>query len=56
MTGHRAATGQPFRTLCEYAGELAADRLILTNMGPSMLTRLDDVEHDCAYDGLTLHT
>jgi len=45
-----------YRTLCEHAGELTTDRLILTHMGPSMLTRLDDVEHDFATDGLTLQS
>jgi ribonuclease BN (tRNA processing enzyme) len=45
-----------YRTLFEHTGELATNRLILTHMGPSMLTRLDEVEHTCANDGLTLRS
>lgn len=43
-----------YRTLREHADELATNQLILTHMGPSMLTRLDEVEHTAATDGLTL--
>jgi ribonuclease BN (tRNA processing enzyme) len=45
-----------YRTLFGHTGELATSRLILTHMGPSMLTRLDEVEDTCANDGLTLRS
>lgn len=45
-----------YRTLCEHADELATNQLILTHMGPSMLTRLDEIEHTTAGDGLTLQS
>jgi ribonuclease BN (tRNA processing enzyme) len=44
-----------YRTLREHAGDLAADRLVLTHMGPRMLTRLREAEHAAAVDGLVLH-
>ena len=43
-----------YRTLLEHAHELTTNLLILTHMGPAMLTRLDEVEHTTAHDGLTL--
>ena len=43
-------------TLREHVHELATNRLILTHMGSSMLTRLDEVENTTASDGLTLQT
>ncbi len=39
----------------ERGSELAAERLILTHMGPTMLGRLDQVAHETASDGLVLH-
>ena len=36
--------------------QMAAGRLILTHLGPTMLGRLDDIEYDIAADGLVLHT
>lgn len=45
-----------YRTLCEHARDLATNRLVLTHMGPSMLTRLGQVEHGAASDGLALRT
>jgi ribonuclease BN (tRNA processing enzyme) len=43
-----------YRTLREHAHELAAGRLVLTHMGPSMLERLPDAEHAAVHDGLVL--
>jgi ribonuclease BN (tRNA processing enzyme) len=43
-----------YRTLCEHAHELAAGRLVLTHMGPSMLERLPEAGHQVAHDGLLL--
>jgi ribonuclease BN (tRNA processing enzyme) len=43
-----------YRTLHEHAGELAAGRLVLTHMGPTMLARLREAEHAAAADGLVL--
>ena len=43
-----------YTTLVEHVDELAAGRLVLTHMGPSMLARLADVEHLTAHDGLVL--
>jgi ribonuclease BN (tRNA processing enzyme) len=43
-----------YRTLREHAHELAAGRLVLTHMGPTMLDRLADAEHAAAHDGLVL--
>jgi ribonuclease BN (tRNA processing enzyme) len=45
-----------YRTLRQHTHELATHRLILTHMGPSMLDRLDDVQHTTAHDGLNLYT
>jgi ribonuclease BN (tRNA processing enzyme) len=43
-----------YRTLVGHVDELAAGRLVLTHMGPSMLARLADVDHPVAHDGLVL--
>jgi ribonuclease BN (tRNA processing enzyme) len=43
-----------YRTLREHAHELAAGRLVLTHMGPSMLARLAEAEHPAAHDGWVL--
>lgn len=43
-----------YRTLCRREGQLATGQLVLTHMGPSMLSRLDGIEHPCARDGLCL--
>ncbi|MCI2417909.1 MBL fold metallo-hydrolase [Saccharopolyspora sp. K220] len=43
-----------YRTLRQHAHDLAADRLILTHMGPSMLDRIDEIDHTTASDGLVL--
>lgn len=37
-----------------HRGEIAAKRIILTHMGPEMLARQDDVEEECAYDGMEI--
>ncbi len=37
-----------------HTDELATNHLILTHMGPSMLSRLDEIEQTTAGDGLTL--
>ncbi len=42
------------RTLSERAGELAAGRLVLTHMGPSMLAWIAEAGHATAHDGLVL--
>lgn len=44
-----------YRTLCEHADELETPRLILTHMGPSMLDRLGELDHEAASDALVLH-
>jgi ribonuclease BN (tRNA processing enzyme) len=44
-----------YRTVREHAGELAAGRLVLTHMGPTMLARSGEAEHAAAVDGLVLH-
>lgn len=43
-----------YSTLREHAEELDCNRLILTHMGPSMLDRLPDLDHEAATDGLVL--
>jgi ribonuclease BN (tRNA processing enzyme) len=43
-----------YRTLQEHTAELATGRLILTHMGPSMLARLGDIDHEAAFDGQRL--
>lgn len=43
-------------TLREHADEMATNLLVLTHMGPSMLTRLHDVKHTTASDGLNIQT
>lgn len=43
-----------YRTLCEHVHELNTRRLVLTHMGPSMLDRLEEIDHEAAYDGLVL--
>jgi ribonuclease BN (tRNA processing enzyme) len=40
--------------LKQHLGEIGAQRVILTHMGEDMLSRLSDVELDCAQDGLTV--
>jgi ribonuclease BN (tRNA processing enzyme) len=44
-----------YATVCEHIHELAAERLILTHMGPTMLARLGDLKHAAASDGFVLH-
>ncbi len=43
-----------YRTLCQHAGEFTTGQLILTHMGPSMLSRLGQLEHIPAHDGQRL--
>lgn len=43
-----------YRTVHQHANEMATNLLVLTHMGPSMLTRLHDIEHATASDGLAL--
>jgi len=45
-----------YATLREHADELATRQLVVTHMGPSMLSRLDALEHTAASDGLALGT
>jgi ribonuclease BN (tRNA processing enzyme) len=44
-----------YATLRRHSSRLATDRLILTHMRPTMLARLDQVEHDTVSDGLVIH-
>lgn len=44
-----------YATPRRHSSRLATDRLILTHMGPTTLSRLDQVEHDTASDGLVIH-
>jgi ribonuclease BN (tRNA processing enzyme) len=43
-----------YRTLCEHVDELRLGRLVLTHMGPSMLARQAEAQHQTATDGLVL--
>ena len=43
-----------YRTLCEHVDELRAGRWVLTHMGPTMLARLPDAQHQAAADGLVI--
>lgn len=43
-----------YATLREHADQLRTHRLLLTHMGPSMLSRLGDLDHTPASDGLIL--
>jgi ribonuclease BN (tRNA processing enzyme) len=45
-----------YHTLLDHAAELTARRVVVTHMGPSMLARLDQIEHTPAWDGLVLGT
>jgi ribonuclease BN (tRNA processing enzyme) len=40
--------------LVDHRQELDAKRIVLTHLGPEMLSHVDDVQEDCAYDGLVL--
>lgn len=37
-----------------HRSEITAKRIVLTHMGPEMLARQDDVEEDCAFDGMEI--
>jgi ribonuclease BN (tRNA processing enzyme) len=43
-----------YATVRAHANHLATDRLVLTHMGPSMLSRLHELDHTPASDGLVL--
>ncbi|OPY90368.1 MAG: Ribonuclease Z [Syntrophaceae bacterium PtaU1.Bin231] len=43
-----------YRTLQEHKGELTSKRIILTHLGEDLLSRLSDVEMECAEDGKIL--
>lgn len=43
-----------YATLRGHVDELRTDHLVVTHMGPSMLSRLDELEHTPADDGLVL--
>jgi len=45
-----------YATLREHADELSTRQLIVTHMGPTMLSRLDELDHLNASDGLVLRT
>jgi ribonuclease BN (tRNA processing enzyme) len=45
-----------YASLLEHADELTAGRLVVTHMGPSMLSRLSELSHQAASDGLVLTT
>ncbi len=38
----------------DHRHELDAKRIVLTHLGPEMLRHKDDVQEDCAYDGLVI--
>lgn len=40
--------------LKEHWNELEAKRIVLTHMGPEMLARLDEIDEECAFDGMVL--
>lgn len=44
-----------YGTLAEHQAELETSQLVLTHMGPEVLSRLDDVAQTAAGDGLVLH-
>ncbi len=44
-----------YRTLCQHVDELDTNRLVLTHMGPSMLARLTELDHEAISDELVLH-
>ena len=44
-----------YATIRTHADELDAGRIVLTHMGPSMLERLDELDHLAASDGFVLH-
>jgi ribonuclease BN (tRNA processing enzyme) len=43
-----------YRTLRDHAGELAAERIVLTHMSAAMLSRLADTDLPAAYDGMVI--
>lgn len=43
-----------YQTLLRNRDRLRCGRVLLTHMGPEMLARLDEIELECAKDGLTL--
>ena len=45
-----------YRDLRKHGSRLDTERLITTHMGPTVLARLGELEHDNATDGLVLHT
>jgi ribonuclease BN (tRNA processing enzyme) len=45
-----------YATLREHADELSTRQLIVTHMGPTMVSRLDELDHLNASDGLVLRT
>lgn len=45
-----------YATVRTHADELDTGRLVLTHMGPSMLERLDELDHIPASDGFVIRT
>ena len=45
---------QNHRTLSAHLGKIDAKRIILTHMGEEMLTHVDEIPEECAYDGLVV--
>ncbi|GAB7010594.1 MBL fold metallo-hydrolase [Halorubrum trueperi] len=43
-----------YTTLLEHEDEIDADRVVLTHMSNPMLDHLDEVEHECATDGMRI--
>ncbi len=43
-----------YQTLMSHRAELNTKRLILTHLGPDMLAHVDDVDAECAIDGLVI--
>jgi ribonuclease BN (tRNA processing enzyme) len=43
-----------YRTLLEHRDELGCKRMLLTHMGGEVLARLDELEIEAAYDGMTI--
>ena len=43
-----------YATVRTHASSLAASRLILTHLGPGMLSRAGEAAYQVAYDGLTV--
>jgi len=45
-----------YATMIKHRSELETSQLVLTHLGPDMLSHLDEVDQVTASDGLVLHT